>query len=65
VLSLILPLLAVDGIIRYLSVDTLDVANRVLALLLAALAMATLVNGAEELVRDVVSQLQEASIIGN
>lgn len=38
-------LLSVDFITRYLSVETLAVANRILALLLAALAMETILAG--------------------
>jgi small neutral amino acid transporter SnatA (MarC family) len=37
-------LLSVDFITRYLSAETLAVANRILALLLAALAMETILN---------------------
>ena len=40
----LVALLSVDGLTRYLSVETLEVANRVLALLLAALAMETILN---------------------
>ena len=38
-------------------------ANRVLALLLAALAMETIINGAGDLVRAVLDQLREMGVI--
>lgn len=42
-------LLFVDGVMKYLSPEVLAVANRILALLLAALAMETIINGLHEL----------------
>ena len=43
-------LLSVDGITRFLSIEKLEVANRVLALLLAALAMETILNSTADAV---------------
>jgi small neutral amino acid transporter SnatA (MarC family) len=49
---------------KYLSVETLEVANHILALLLAALAMETIVNGVGALVGAAVGHLREAGVIG-
>ena len=56
-------LLSVDFVAKYLSAETLEVANRILALLLAALAMETIVNATGDLVRAVLGRLQEAGVI--
>ncbi len=45
----LMALLFVEGVMRYLSPEVLGVANRILALLLAALAMETIINGLREL----------------
>jgi len=45
----LVALLFVDKIMKYLSPEVLGVANRILALLLAALAMETIINGLREL----------------
>ena len=45
----LMALLFVDGVMKYLSPEVLGVANRILALLLAALAMETIINGLREL----------------
>jgi small neutral amino acid transporter SnatA (MarC family) len=47
----LVALLSVDFISRYLSPETLEVANRILALLLAALAMETIINGIGEVIQ--------------
>lgn len=61
-------LLSVDFITRYLSAETLGVANRILALLLAALAMETILNGLGDALgaplEAAVKQLQEMGILG-
>jgi multiple antibiotic resistance protein len=57
-------LLSVDFVSKYLSVETLEVANRILALLLAALAMETIVNATGDLARELITQLQEMGMIG-
>lgn len=49
-------LLAVDRTSKFLSVEALEVANRILGLLLAALAMETIVNGMGDLVREFLGQ---------
>ena len=59
----LMALLSVDFVSKYLSVETLEVANRILALLLAALAMETIVNATGDLVRAVLDQLQKAGVI--
>ena len=59
----LVALLAVDSVSVYLSVDALEVANRILGLLLAALAVETIVNGTAELLQDAVRQLQEMGVI--
>ena len=41
----LVSLLSVNQIMKYLSPEMLSVANRILALLLAALAMQTIING--------------------
>ena len=58
-------LLSVDFLSKYLSAETLEVANRILALLLAALAMETIVNGVGDLVGQVLNRLQEMGIVGS
>jgi small neutral amino acid transporter SnatA (MarC family) len=45
----LMALLFVDKVMKYLSPEVLGVANRILALLLAALAMETIINGLREL----------------
>ena len=45
----LLALLFVDKVMKYLTPEVLGVANRILALLLAALAMETIINGLREL----------------
>jgi multiple antibiotic resistance protein len=59
----LVALLTVDHISKYLSVEFLEVANRILGLLLAALAMETIINGASELLQDAGHQLQEMGVI--
>ncbi len=59
----LVALLTVDSLSKYLSVEALEVANRILGLLLAALAMETIINGAGELFRGAVRQLQEMGVI--
>ena len=54
-----------EGVTKYLNVETLEVANPILALLLAALAMETIINATGDLAGQVVIQLQEMGIIGN
>jgi small neutral amino acid transporter SnatA (MarC family) len=53
----LVDLLSVEGATKYLSVDALEVANCILALLLAVLAMETIVNGIGELIQEVISQI--------
>ena len=48
----LVALLAVDAVTKYLSVEELEVANRILGLLLAALAVETIINGLSDLLRD-------------
>ena len=60
----LVALLTVDGVSKYLSVEALEVANRILGLLLAALAMETIVNGAGDLVKQLLNQLQAMGMIG-
>jgi multiple antibiotic resistance protein len=60
----LVAMLTVDGLSKYLSVEALEVANRILGLLLAALAMETIINGAGELLQGAVRQLQEMGVIG-
>jgi multiple antibiotic resistance protein len=59
----LVALLAVEAVSKYLSVDALEVANRILGLLLAALAIETIINGASELMRDAVNVLREMGVI--
>jgi small neutral amino acid transporter SnatA (MarC family) len=47
----------------YLSVEALEVANRILGLLLAALATETIINGAGEIFQGAVRQLQEMGVL--
>ena len=54
----LVALLSVEGVTKYTSVDALEVSNRILALLLAALAMETIINGMGELVQKVIRKLQ-------
>ncbi|MGD9094256.1 MAG: MarC family protein [Anaerolineales bacterium] len=54
----LVALLSVDSLSKYLSPETLEVANRILALLLAALAMETIVNGVGQLLQGLASSLQ-------
>ena len=61
----LVALLTVDSVSKYLSALTLEVANRILALLLAALAMETIVNGVGALAGQVVERLREMRVIGN
>lgn len=55
----LVSLLSVDFLSKYLSAETLEVANRILALLLAALAMETILNGLGELLDGVLSKMQD------
>jgi small neutral amino acid transporter SnatA (MarC family) len=48
---------------KYLSPEVLGVANRVLALLLAALAMETIIRATGDVFQQAVRQLQEMGII--
>ncbi|KPK13381.1 MAG: hypothetical protein AMJ56_02055 [Anaerolineae bacterium SG8_19] len=59
----LISLLSVDFISNYLSAEKLEVANRILAVLLAALAMETLVNGFADILWGAVEQLQEMGVI--
>lgn len=59
----LLALLSVNRISKYLSVEALEVANRILGLLLAALAVETIINGSAQLLRDAVMQLREMGVI--
>lgn len=59
----LVALLTVDSVSKYLSVEALEMANRIVGLLLAALAMETIINGASELLQDAVRQLQEMGVI--
>ena len=59
----LVALLTVDSVSKYLSVEALEVANRILGLLLAALAVETIINGGAELLQDAVRQLQEMGVI--
>jgi multiple antibiotic resistance protein len=60
----LMALLFVDGVMKYLSPEVLGVANRILALLLAALAMETIINATGEVFQGAVGQLQEMGVIG-
>ena len=53
----LVSLLSVDFLSKYLSAETLEVANRILALLLAALAMETIINGLDDVLQDFLKQL--------
>jgi multiple antibiotic resistance protein len=59
----LVALLSVDFLSRYVSAEALEVANRILALLLAALAMETIINGLNELLQNAVKQLQEMGVL--
>lgn len=48
----LVALLAVNTVTKYLSVEKLEVANRIPDLLLAALAVETIINGLSDLLRD-------------
>lgn len=61
----LMALLFVDGVMKYLSPEVLGVANRILALLLAALAMETIINATGDVFQEAVRQLQEMDIIRN
>ena len=54
----LVSLLAVDYVTKYLSIEVLEVSNRVLALLLAALAMETILNSLGESFEGVFNQLR-------
>jgi hypothetical protein len=54
----LVSLLSVNFLPKYLSAETLEVANRILALLLAALAIETILNGVGELLDGVLSKMQ-------
>lgn len=54
----LVSLLSVDFLPKYLSAETLEVANRILALLSAALAIETILNGVGELLDGVLSKMQ-------
>jgi small neutral amino acid transporter SnatA (MarC family) len=56
-------LLSVDFISKHLSAEELEVTNRILALLLAALAMETILNGFGEVFQGYLKQLQEMDMI--
>jgi multiple antibiotic resistance protein len=56
-------LLSVDSISRYLGPETLEVANRILALLLAALAVETIISASSDLLRGAVGVLREMGVI--
>lgn len=53
----LVALLSVERVTKYLTVETLEVANRILALLLAALAMETIINSGSFLAREMLNQL--------
>ena len=59
----LVALLFVDGVVKYLSPEVLGVANRILALLLAALAIEAIINATGELFQQAVRQLQELGMI--
>ncbi len=54
----LIALLSVNRVIKYLPSDGLAVANRILSLLLAALAMQTLINGADTLFQNALEQIK-------
>jgi multiple antibiotic resistance protein len=60
----LVALLSVDAVTKYLNVETLEVANRILALLLAALAMETIIIATGDLAGQVLGRLQEMGLIG-
>ena len=49
---------------KYFSPEVLGVANRILALLLAALAMEAIINATGDVLQGAVRQLQEMGVIG-
>ena len=57
-------LLSVDFISKYLSPETLEVANRVLALLLAALAMETILSSTAGALGMILGELQKLGVLG-
>ena len=59
----LIALLYIDGVTKYLSLETLGVANRILGLLLAALAMETIIKATGDVLQEAVRQLQEMGII--
>ena len=59
----LMALLFVDRVMIYLSAEVLGVANRILALLLAALAMETIINATGELVQEGLQRLQEMGLV--
>ena len=56
----LIALLSVDRVIKFLPSDVLAVANRILSLLLAALAMQTLIDGADSLFQSALEQIKDA-----
>jgi multiple antibiotic resistance protein len=56
-------LLSVDILTRYLSAETLEVANRILALLLAALAMETILSSVGQVFGSVLKELKEMGVL--
>jgi multiple antibiotic resistance protein len=59
----LVSLLSVDFLSKYLGPETLEVSNRILALLLAALAMETIINGIGEVTQGFLHQLQRMGIL--
>ena len=59
----LVALLFVDRVMKYLSPEVLGVANRILALLLAALAMETIIRAFGDVFQEAVRQLQEMGMI--
>ena len=57
-------LLSVDFVSKYLSPETLDVANRVVALLLAALAMEAILSSMGQVLGSVLKELQKMGVLG-
>jgi len=56
-------LLSVDFVTKYLSAETLEVANRILALLLAALAMETILGAIGSALGSVLKELQKMGVL--
>lgn len=59
----LVALLSVEGLSKHLSAAALEVANCILGLLLAALAVETIINGMGDLLRDAVHLLRGMGVI--